>query len=50
VKQFFDWHEGRRLDLEEIIPLSVAAYVELGTKASKPTVKQHVLSVVRLRR
>ena len=28
VKQFFDWTEGRRLDLEEIDPVAVAAYVK----------------------
>src|SRR5437879_12427635 len=39
VKQFFDWCEDRRLELKDVTPLSVAAYVEqLGTEASKPTV------------
>jgi hypothetical protein len=28
VKQFFDWTEGRRLELEEIDALAVAAYIE----------------------
>src|SRR5246127_5637976 len=37
VKQFFDWCDDRRLRLEEIEPLSVAAYIEqLGAEASKP--------------
>ncbi len=49
VKQFFDWCEDRRLELEEITPLSVAAYVEqLGTEASKPTVKQHLAAIRQL--
>jgi len=49
VKQFFDWCEDRRLELEEITPLSVAAYVEqLGTGASKPTVKQHLAAIRQL--
>jgi hypothetical protein len=40
VKQFFDWCDRRRLQFEQIGPLSVAAYIEqLGTEASKPTVK-----------
>src|SRR6266446_10982138 len=39
VKQFFDWCDQRKLELAEIEPLSVAAYIErLGTEASKPTV------------
>jgi hypothetical protein len=28
VKKFFDWCDGRKLELEEIEPLSVAAYIE----------------------
>ncbi len=43
VKQFFDWCDGRRLELAEIEAMTVAAYIEqLGTDASKPTVKQHL--------
>ncbi len=43
VKQFFDWCDKRKLELEEIEPLTVAAYIEqLGAEASKPTVKQHL--------
>ncbi|MBV8773915.1 MAG: hypothetical protein JO166_16540 [Deltaproteobacteria bacterium] len=42
VKQFFDWCENRWLKVEEIEAITVATYIEqLGTTASKPTVKQH---------
>jgi hypothetical protein len=37
VKQFFDWCDNRKMELEGIDPLSVAAYIEqLGVTASKP--------------
>jgi integrase/recombinase XerD len=40
VKQFFDWCDERQLQLADIEAISVATYIEqLGTKASKPTVK-----------
>ena len=49
VKKFFDWCDKRRLGLEEIDPLSVAAYIErLGVEASKPTVKQHLAAIQKL--
>jgi integrase/recombinase XerD len=49
VKQFFDWCDKRKLALEEIEPLTVAAYIEhLGAEASKPTVKQHLAAVRKL--
>ena len=49
VKQFFDWCDKRKLELEEIEPLSVAAYIEqLGAEASKPTVKQHLAAIRKL--
>ena len=49
VKQFFDWCDKRKLELEEIDPLSVAAYIEqLGVEASKPTVKQHLAAIRKL--
>jgi integrase/recombinase XerD len=49
VKQFFDWCDHRKLELEEIEPLSVAAYIEqLGAEASKPTVKQHLAAIRKL--
>jgi integrase/recombinase XerD len=49
VKQFFDWCDNRRLRLAEIDARSVAAYIEqLGTNASKPTVKQHLAAIRQL--
>jgi integrase/recombinase XerD len=49
VKKFFDWCDKRKLELEEIDPLSVAAYIEqLGVTASKPTVKQHLVAIRKL--
>src|ERR1700687_6108020 len=46
VKQFLDWCEDRRLELYEIDPLTVAAYVEqLGSRTAKPTVKQHLAAI-----
>ena len=49
VKQFFDWCDKRKLELKEIDPLSVAAYIEqLGVEASKPTVKQHLAAIRKL--
>jgi integrase/recombinase XerD len=49
VKQFFDWCDERRLDLADIEAISVATYIEqLGTKASKPTVKQHLAAIRQL--
>src|SRR5580658_9591704 len=49
VKQFLDWCEDRRLELYEIDPLTVAAYVEqLGSRTAKPTVKQHLAAIRQL--
>jgi integrase/recombinase XerD len=49
VKQFFDWCDERRLDLADIEAISVATYIEqLGTRASKPTVKQHLAAIRQL--
>jgi integrase/recombinase XerD len=49
VKQFFDWCEEHRLGLDDIEPITVAAYVEqLGAEAAKPTVKQHLAAVRQL--
>src|SRR5260370_33452158 len=49
VKQFFDWCGKRKLELKEIEPFSVAAYIEqLGAEASKPTVKQHLAAIRKL--
>jgi len=49
VKQFFDWCDKRKLELREIEPLNVAAYIEqLGAEASKPTVKSRHPEAIRL--
>jgi integrase/recombinase XerD len=49
VKQFFDWCDERRLELADIEAISVATYIEqLGTTASKPTVKQHLAAIRQL--
>jgi hypothetical protein len=46
VKQFFDWCDERRLQLADIEAISVATYIEqLGTRASKSTVKQHMAAI-----
>ena len=49
VKQFFDWCDERRLKLADVEAVSVAAYIEqLATRASKPTVKQHLAAIRQL--
>ncbi|HKU28115.1 MAG TPA: tyrosine-type recombinase/integrase [Candidatus Sulfotelmatobacter sp.] len=49
VKQFFDWCDDRRLELADIEAITVATYIEqLGTKTSKPTVKQHLAAIRQL--
>lgn len=46
VRKFFLWCEEKRLDLERIQPVHVAAYIEqLGEQLSRPTVKQHLAAV-----
>jgi len=46
VKQFFDWCDERHLKLTDIEAISVATYIEqLGTQASKPTVKQPLAAI-----
>ncbi len=46
VGQFCRWCEGRRLELNTISPISVAAYIEqLSAKRSAPTVKQHLAAI-----
>jgi integrase/recombinase XerD len=46
VKQFFDWTEGRRLELEAIDALAVAAYIEkIGGEMAKPSVKQQLAAI-----
>jgi integrase/recombinase XerD len=49
VKQFFDWSEERGLGLDDIEPMTVAAYVEqLGAEMAKPSVKQHLAGIRQL--
>lgn len=49
VKEFFDWTEAQNLGLDDIEPVTVAAYVEqLGAEAAKPTVKQHLAAIRQL--
>lgn len=46
VSQFSLWCEHKKLRLEDIQPIHVAGYIEqLGTVASKPTVKQHLAAI-----
>lgn len=53
VCRFFKWVDGRHLELEEIRPVHVAAYVEMfgteeqedGKMFSKPTIKQHLAAI-----
>lgn len=46
IVDFFAWTDARRLSLDDIEPIVVAAYVEyLGTIYSKPTVKQHLAAI-----
>jgi site-specific recombinase XerD len=49
VRQFFNWCEQCRLELETIKPRTVAAYIEqLGTDMAKPSVKQHLAAIRQL--
>jgi len=46
LSDFFAWCDDRRLGLDDIEPMIVAAYVEyLLTIYSKPTVKQHLAAI-----
>jgi site-specific recombinase XerD len=46
VAQFSKWCEQKKLRLEDIQPIHVAAYIEhLGQAAAKPTVKQHLAAI-----
>ncbi|MGO9057668.1 MAG: tyrosine-type recombinase/integrase [Candidatus Binataceae bacterium] len=49
VKQFFDWCQDGQLGLDDIEPITVAAYIEqLSPEVSKPTVKQHLAAIRQL--
>lgn len=41
---FLDWCEARGVELRDIRPVVVAAYIE-GHRGSKPTVKQHLAAI-----
>jgi len=46
VAQFSDWCESRKLSLDRVQPVHVAAYVEhLMQDHAKPTVKQHLAAI-----
>jgi integrase/recombinase XerD len=46
IKQFFEWCEGRRLRLERIDSVAVAAYLEhIGMDLAKPSVKQQLAAI-----
>jgi site-specific recombinase XerD len=46
VSRFSFWCEQRGLELEQLTPVMVAAYIEeLGQQVSKPTVKQHLAAI-----
>jgi integrase/recombinase XerD len=46
VSRFSEWCEQKKLRLEDIQPIHVAAYIEqLGQRHSKPTVKQHLAAI-----
>src|SRR5262245_23425239 len=46
IAQFCNWCEARRLSLELLEPMVIAAYVEeLGQRLAKPSVKQHLAAV-----
>src|SRR5579872_5600932 len=44
VTEFFDWCEQRRLQLDQLTPVAIAAYIE-GHSGSPPTVKQHLAAI-----
>ena len=46
VSRFSHWCEQRKLTLEQIQPIHVAAYIEeIGVKHATPTVKQHLAAI-----
>ena len=49
VTQFFTWCDERGLELDEVSPVAVAAYVEeLQGEYRAPTIKQHLAAIRRL--
>ena len=46
VERFFNWCDDRNLQLDDITPFAVAAYIEeLQRDAAAPTVKQHLAAI-----
>lgn len=46
VRQFSDWCESRRIPFAALNPVIVSLYIdEFGTKAARPTVKQHLAAL-----
>ncbi len=46
ARQFFEWCELRRVSLDQVCPMLVAAYIEeLGRRNSPPTVQQHLAAI-----
>jgi integrase/recombinase XerD len=46
IGQFFHWCEGRGIELHNISPIAIGAYIEdLNSKRSAPTVKQHLAAI-----
>jgi integrase/recombinase XerD len=44
VMEFFDWCDRQRLQLEDLNPVVIAAYIE-GHPGAAPTVKQHLAAI-----
>jgi integrase/recombinase XerD len=46
IMRFFNWCDDRNLELDDITPFAVSAYIEkLGKETSTPTVKQHLAAI-----
>src|SRR4051794_1865327 len=46
IRRFSSWCDSRRLRLEQLAPVHVAAYIEeLGRDMAKPSVKQHLAAI-----
>jgi len=44
VTEFFNWCEGRGLQLDQLTPVAIAGYIE-GHLGAAPTVKQHLAAI-----
>src|SRR4051794_21368683 len=46
ARQFSDWCQARGVPFQALNPVIVAGYIEhLGTRAARPTVKQHLAAL-----